>query len=503
MGSEASRRGTGWASLAIWAATAAVAAAQNPPSYTVEFLGAATGATAMNQSGRMVGTSPLAPANERGWVASHGSPLAPLPLPSGRMSSRVYDINDAGVIAGAVSSVSYADPSFGAVGALWIPNGSGGYTIQELGKLPGDIGSAVTALNNVGDVVGYSQGGMYRRAVWFTAPGGILDLNPYGAWGPSGINDQRVMVCYCLIPFTNHCGRFDLNTMVVQDLGLPPGSYWATTAGASINASNQVAGLAILATGTNCDREAARYTDGIGWEIFSGCGPNNGCGSMNDLDDVTMWVNTAGYVRYEGIGTYRIEDLIVSPVGHWSLYIGTGQINNSRQIAVGGTNSVTGESGLLLLTPDTAVGTPMCFGDGSTRPCPCANESGPGQGQGCRNSTGVGAVLSGIGSNVVANDNLVLHLSQGPANKTALFLQGGSAISVPFWDGIRCAGSPLIRLQAITLNASGAGDSTVSIVTRGGVTPGVSRIYQAWFRDPHGPCGTGCNVSAGVLIVWQ
>lgn len=502
MTSHESRRGTGWIALVVWTATATAAAAQTPPSYTVEFLGSATGATAMNQSGQMVLTQSLAPANERAFVASHGSPLAPLPLPPGRMSSRAYDINDAGVIAGTVSSVSYADPNFGALAALWIPNGSGGYTIQELGKLPGDVGSAATALNNVGDVVGFSFGGMYRRAVWFTAPGGILDLNPYGAFDPSAINDQRVVVCYVTIPFTNHCGRLDLNTLVVEDLGVPPGSF-RTTAGAAINAANQVAGLAILTTSTSCDREAARYTDGVGWEIFSGCGPNNGCGSLNDLGDVTMWVNTAGYVRFEGIGTYRTEDLIVSPVGHWYLFIGTGQINNARQIAVGGTNSVTGESGLLLLTPETDVGTSTCSGDGTTRPCPCGNESGVGLGEGCRNSTGVGAVLSGTGSNVVLNDDLVLHVAQGPANKTALFLQGGSAVSLPFWDGIRCAGSPLIRLQAITLNAGGAGTSTVSIVTRGGVTPGVSRIYQSWFRDPQGPCGTSCNVSAGLQVAWQ
>ncbi|MFN0009070.1 MAG: hypothetical protein ACKVXR_14300 [Planctomycetota bacterium] len=486
----------------VWMGTASAAAAQSPPTYRAEFLGAATGATAMNQSGRMVLTQSLAPANERAFVAGPGAPLAPLPLPPGRVSSRAYDINDAGVIAGTVSTASYADPNFGAVAALWIPNGSGGYAVQELGKLAGDIGSAATALNNVGDVVGFSFGGMFRRAVWFTAPGGILNLDPLGAFDPRAINDQRVMACTCTIPFTNHAGRFDLNTLTVQDLGVPPGSFWTTTGGA-INASGQVAGLAILTTSTSCDREAARYTDGIGWEIFSGCGPINGCGSLNDLGDVTMWVNTAGYVRFEGIGTYRTEDLIAAPVGHWYLFMGTGQINNARQIAVGGTNSVTGQSGLLLLTPDTTGGTTMCSGDGSTGPCPCGNESGLGQGEGCRNSTGVGAVLAAAGSNAVSNDDLVLHVAQGPPNKTALFFQGGSTVSLPFWDGIRCAGNPLIRLQAITLNASGAGASTVSIVDRGGVTPGVSRVYQTWYRDPNGPCGTRCNVSSGLRIDWQ
>lgn len=73
----------------------------------------------------------------------------------------------------------------------------------------------------------------------------------------------------------------------------------------------------------------------------------------------------------------------------------------------------------------------------------------------------------------------------------------------PFWDGIRCAGSPLIRLEVAHLDASGAAASTGSIVTQGGVAPGQTRTYQVWFRNPLGPCGTGANASAGLQIAWQ
>lgn len=313
------------------------------PRYKVEFLGSAVNVAAMNQSGVMVGTTGIGP-NERGWVASHGSPLAPLPLPVGRISSWANDINEDGVIVGTVGSVSYADPRYGAIAAMWTPDGLGGYVVEELGKLPGDLGSNAVALNNLGDVVGYSQGGMFQRAVWFTAPNGLMDLSNL-IFDPESINDQRVMVGY-----TIHCARLDLDTMIVEDLGVPPGNY-TTTLGWSINEANQVVGQAILSTSTNCNRQAARYTDGIGWEILSGCGSANVAADINRNGDVIMRLNLYPYVRFEGLGTFRIEDLIVAPVGHWYLINTYGlAINDAKQLAVAGSNPATGESGILLLT---------------------------------------------------------------------------------------------------------------------------------------------------------
>jgi len=475
----------------------ALALGQTPPSYGVELLGAAHGLVGLNAAGQVVGTDPLPPVNERAWVAGPGLPLTSLPLPPGRISSRAYDINDLGLIAGTVSSASYADPSFGAVAAVWTPDGSGGYTVQEYGTLSGDIGSAATALNDLGDLVGFSQGGMFRRAVWFNSPTGILDLTPTGAFDPKDINEQRVVVCY-----STHCSRLYLDTMVLEDLGVPPGSYIGTLGGA-INESNQVSGVAILATGTSCDRQAARYTDGGGWQLFGGCGPNNGTGNLNEQGDLTMWLNTSAYVYFEGIGLYPTESLIDAPLGHWYLgVLATGLINDARQIAIFGQNPGTGQSGILLLTPITYVGTGMCAGDGLAAPCPCGNESGVGQFEGCENSTGSGARLLGTGSASVVADDLVLHVSQGPAYQMALLFQGGVGGTLPFYDGLRCASHPIQRLQVLSLDAAGSGQSSVSIVTRGQVLPGMTRVYQAWYRDPAGPCGTGANLSAALQITW-
>lgn len=473
------------------------ASAQTPPQYTPELIASAASFTAINHSGTVIGTEPSAPASERGWVASSGSPQTLLPLPPGRISSRVYDINDAGVISGTVSSVTYAEPSFGAVGAIWTPSAGGGYTVQELGKLPGDVGSAATALNNVGDIVGYSQGGTYQRAVWFTAPGGILDLTPTGAFDPRSINDQRVVVCY-----STACSRLDLDTLVLENLGTPPGGYVATLGG-SINASNQVAAVAILSTSTSCDRQTARFTDGIGWETFASCGKHNGPGNINDLGDVTMRVTLSPVVHFEGIGSFTIESLIVAPVGHWFLYSGTGQVNNARQLVVSGTNPTTGQSGVLLLTPTVQLGTAVCSGDGSAGSCPCGNASAAAALQGCVHSAASGALLTATGSASVSQDDLVLHVTSAPPNKLALFLQGVPGPAVPFGAGLRCLGKPTKRLEAFVLDNHGAGSSTISIVTKGSIGPGMSRVYQTWFRDPIGPCGQSSNLSAGLRIDWQ
>ena len=326
-------------------------------SYTAQLLTpgiSALGAAAMNEAGDAVGNSTT---GSGGWVSHAGAPAVFLPLPPGAQYSFPTDINDAGMIVGAAGPTAY--PEYGGKAVAWIPDGAGGYTIQQFGTLPGHVTSFATAVNNLGDVIGYSSNGTFRYPVLFSAPGGIQDLSSTGVFDPADINDQRVLIDHS---FT--CKRLNLNTMVVEDLGVPvgPPTYLAST-GAAINEFGQVAGLAIYSCCPNCDRVAARYTDGVGWEVFSGCGQSNGATSINDFGDVVMRLNVAPYVRFEGLGTFRIEDLIVADVGHWYLFNRSGPINNARQMVVGGTNSVTLESGAILLTPvGAALGDLNCDG---------------------------------------------------------------------------------------------------------------------------------------------
>jgi len=328
------------------------AAAGEPPTYTAQFITpgiSAINAAAMNEAGDVVGTSTT---GSGGWVSHAGAPAVLLPLPPGTQFAFANDISDTGVIVGSVGPTS--SPGFGKA-AAWFPDGAGGYSVQQLGALPGHVSSDATAVNNVGDIVGYSSNGTFRLPVLFTAPGGIQDLSATGVFDPVDINDQRVLIDHS---FT--CKRLDLDTMEVEDLGVPAparGVSYAASRGEAINEAGQVAGSVRLATSTNCNRQAARFTDGIGWEVFSACGPANSAWDMNDWGDVVMRLNVAPYVRFEGIGTFRIEDLIAADTGHWFVVNGFGlAINNARQLAIPATNDQTNESGIILLTPDAMAG---------------------------------------------------------------------------------------------------------------------------------------------------
>jgi len=149
-------------------------------------------------------------------------------------------------------------------------------------------------------------------------------------------------------------------------------------------------------------------------------------------------------------------------------------------------------------------GTPYCFGDGTGTACPCGNTGGPGEG--CANSTGVGAVLSAVSTSSVTDGEFALWTYGLPAGP-GLYFQGdnmtNSGNGVPFGDGLRCAGGNVIRIE-IRLSTSGLSRTTVPIAITGEVSAGDTKHYQLWYRDPVGsPCGTGFNLSNGYKVLWM
>jgi hypothetical protein len=156
--------------------------------------------------------------------------------------------------------------------------------------------------------------------------------------------------------------------------------------------------------------------------------------------------------------------------------------------------------------PDGALGgtaqtyTQYCFGVA----CPCANDD---PGAGCVNGTGAGALLSASGSASVSASTLVLSGSSLPAGQPGLYFQGLNAVGggsgVAFGDGLRCAGGGVARLQVRVADGLGASATSANLATNGGASPGDTRTYQLWYRDPAGSvCGAGFNLSNGVQLTW-
>lgn len=140
-------------------------------------------------------------------------------------------------------------------------------------------------------------------------------------------------------------------------------------------------------------------------------------------------------------------------------------------------------------------------GGGDGIACPCGNDSDGAEG--CRNSTGAGAELTGYGVVEVSADDYRLLARGLPANRAGVFLQGALGAPIPFRDGALCAVAPTERIETVFADAAGCARSSVSLSAEGFLSPGDQRVYQLWYRDPGGPCGAGSNVSGGWLVDWE
>jgi hypothetical protein len=159
-------------------------------------------------------------------------------------------------------------------------------------------------------------------------------------------------------------------------------------------------------------------------------------------------------------------------------------------------------------TPFTA----FCAGDGSlATACPCGNTGMIGHG--CENSVGTrGALLTAAGN--TSPDTVVLTSSSERATAFTLFVQGNAVNSagISYGDGLRCVTGSLKRIgskNAVGGTASYPGPGDPSISSRSAalgdpLSPGMTRYYQAYYRDP---TASFCppqtfNVSSGEIVVW-
>ncbi len=326
------------ASVAVAACSAALTAQVYP--YHVVDLGPVPGAsplagvTCSSISGdgtRIGGTSVWEP-----YVWTAGSGMLALAKAPGFPNAEVQDVNDLGQ---AVGSVGMATLSYPTTAAYWDPAGA----VHLIGGLGGTFSAAV-AINASGTIVGNSDvaGSPWSRAFSWTAAGGIVDVAP-GLAGPSfaiDVNDAG-QVC---VEASGVCYRLD------PGVGLQPlGAFQPLR----MNEYGQIAGKDPQGVG-------ARYTDGVGWDLFGAGSPwqlshvdgINGFGQITGTRSILQHPSPPsylhiGYLYTDGLGLQRLDDLI-DPSANAVVRF-TGGITDDGRIAAYG--SIGSDNRAFLLEP--------------------------------------------------------------------------------------------------------------------------------------------------------
>jgi hypothetical protein len=159
-------------------------------------------------------------------------------------------------------------------------------------------------------------------------------------------------------------------------------------------------------------------------------------------------------------------------------------------------------------------GTPFCFGDGTSGPCPCGNIGGTGEGCAHSMST-VGGKLAGTGTSSFSADDLVLNATQLPSQQFGIIFVGdtqvGGGAGSPLFDGRVCVGGNTVRYPVQNSGGSGLSDGAISqsnpVANSLGLISGSGQTwnFQCWFRNVPSSissCGTGANFTNGYTVTY-
>ncbi|MRR34860.1 hypothetical protein EG829_09220, partial [bacterium] len=313
-----------------------------PPSFTVQYLGTGS-VVAINNVNTVVGvrTDP-ATGVQTPLVSAAGGPWVPLPLPAGATGAFPTDINDRDTIIGVASMPS------GRRAVRWTPTDSG-YAVKVLPLLPGELASYATGINNLGQVVGARAGILgtpYGFGWMYTDAGGLVDLNARYGWfaTPDDINDAGVIL--------SGTQTFDLATGTLTDVGLNGPSNYNAIGGKDINNSGQIIGEGILRSSSLNIISVFRYLPGTGWEYISGTSRYTVANDINNHGDL-CWSEQGAGIYFNGLGGYALGNLL-DPSAAAAGWVVTGygcMVNDQRVVATAGRNTLSGQSGAVLLTP--------------------------------------------------------------------------------------------------------------------------------------------------------
>jgi hypothetical protein len=319
-------------------------AGDGPPAFRVQYLGAGS-PIGVNNVGTVAGSRLVNGSNYLPLVSRGGEAWDVLPIPSGATSVFPTDLNDHDVIVG----VSY-DAQFNAVSVRWTPLGSG-YSVEVLPRLPGDPSSYATGINNLGEIVGARRALGYVPAStsgWlYSDAEGVIDLQAmYGLdTYPGGLNDMGQIIFGTAV--------LDRTTGDIDPVGeLGPTNYYPISI-VDINQSGELVGWAALRSSSLNIRSVYRYLPGSGWQLIGGTSRYSTANDINNLGDVG-WGELGAGIYLDGLGNYALGELL-APDERAAGWVVTGSgclLNDHRMVTTIGQNSMTGESGGVLLIPE-------------------------------------------------------------------------------------------------------------------------------------------------------
>ena len=328
--------------VAVFALTFLLAAdvsANVPPVYSLHFLGDGS-PTAINNNNVVVGRR-ISGNNYTPLVSENGAPWTVLPVPAGAMTVFPTDVNDSGVIVG----VSY-NTSWNPVAVRWTKGKGGVYAVEILPRLPGNMSSYATGINNLGQIIGArsSLGYVPTGTGWvYSVANGLIDLVSYNFWVyPIAINNNQIII--------GGQERLNLATGQVDVIGQGPPNYNAI-GGVSINDNGFIAGTGTLRSSSLNIVSLFRYEGATGWRYLTGTSRYTAASSINNLGDIGYGELGAG-LYLDGLGIYAVGSLldpVVTGQG-WTITGGSALINDLRAVTTIGRNSVTGQTGSVLLT---------------------------------------------------------------------------------------------------------------------------------------------------------
>jgi len=312
--------------------------------YVVDLVATAAFGVAMNNAGDVTGTSYpdpgcgstcLPPLETVVWKGGQRIVLPSVPGLSGVTTS---DINNLGWISGFGGFFGFGRA------AAWKPNGST-YTPIDMGLLPGTTSSSTLGIDDNNRAVGdasTSSGG--QTPFMWTEAGGLVNLTTEGFPGetPLGISRGGTVAT---VAHWYHLGDPGSVTTVTT----PPLGFLLENSRVGINDAGDQARFLVTTGSQNLDYPFRYHHDGT-WQQISfiptGHLSSYGVGSINDAQDITATVQSAGMIAGGPDGLLQGLAALVSPAYGGSVLTSVGPMNASGQILA---RMIIGQSGQRLV----------------------------------------------------------------------------------------------------------------------------------------------------------